>query len=64
LYVSYFYQWILCFLTNILFLLIFFASEALHRVEERANALDAKLKLSEKARDKAEKDAAAVEGLR
>ncbi len=64
LYVPYFCQWILCFLTNILFLLIFFASEALRRAEERADALDAKLKLSEKAREKAEKDTAAIEGLR
>jgi hypothetical protein len=44
--------------------LIFFASEALRRAEECADALDAKLKVSEKARVKAEKDAAAVEGLR
>jgi translation initiation factor 2B subunit (eIF-2B alpha/beta/delta family) len=44
--------------------LIFFASEALRRAEERVDALDAKLKLSEKAREKAEKDAAAIEGLR
>jgi uncharacterized protein YlxW (UPF0749 family) len=64
LYVSYFYQWILCFLTSILFLLIFFALEALRRAEERADALDAKLKLGEKSREKAEKEAAAVEGLR
>ena len=38
-------------------------SEALHRAEERADALEAKLKISEKAREKAEKDAAVVEGL-
>jgi predicted TIM-barrel fold metal-dependent hydrolase len=44
--------------------LIFFASEALRRAEERANVLDAKLKRSEKALEKAEKDAAIVEGLR
>ena len=41
-----------------------FVSEALRRVEERADALDAKLKVSERARVKAEKDAAAIEGLR
>jgi hypothetical protein len=41
-----------------------FISEALHRAEERADALEAKLKISEKAREKAEKDAAVVEGLR
>jgi flagellar motility protein MotE (MotC chaperone) len=38
--------------------------EGLRRAEERADALEAKLKLSEAAREKAEKDAAAVEGLR
>ncbi|KAK1642777.1 hypothetical protein QYE76_060582 [Lolium multiflorum] len=38
--------------------------EALRRAEERVDALAAKLELSEKAREKAEKDAAAVEGLR
>ena len=64
LYVSCFYQWNFCLLTSILFLLIFSTSEALRRAEEHADALDAKLKLSEKAREKAEKDAAAVEGLR
>jgi hypothetical protein len=44
--------------------LIFSTSEALRRAEESADALDAKLKISEKAREKAEKDAAVVEGLR
>ena len=44
--------------------MIIFASKALRRAEERAAALDAKLKVSEKARVKAEKDAAAIEGLR
>jgi hypothetical protein len=39
-------------------------SEALHRAEERVDTLDAKLKLSENAREKAEKETAAVEGLR
>jgi Flp pilus assembly protein TadD len=39
-------------------------SEALRQAKECADALEAKLKLSEKAREKAEKDAAAVEGLR
>jgi antitoxin component of RelBE/YafQ-DinJ toxin-antitoxin module len=39
-------------------------SEALRRAEKRADTLEAKLKISEKAREKAEKDAAAVEGLR
>jgi predicted DNA-binding protein YlxM (UPF0122 family) len=39
-------------------------SDALRRAEEHVNALEAKLKISEKAREKAEKDAAAVEGLR
>jgi hypothetical protein len=39
-------------------------SDALCRAEERADALEAKLKIGEKAREKAEKDAAAVEGLR
>ncbi|KAM0887183.1 hypothetical protein ACQ4PT_029227 [Festuca glaucescens] len=38
--------------------------EALHLVEKRANDLEKKLKASEKARKKAEKDAAGVEGLR
>ncbi|KAK1612256.1 hypothetical protein QYE76_035929 [Lolium multiflorum] len=38
--------------------------EALHRSEERANDLEAKLKASEEARKKAEKDAASVEDLR
>ncbi|KAK1621250.1 hypothetical protein QYE76_026767 [Lolium multiflorum] len=37
--------------------------EALRRAEERADALDAKLKISEKAHEKAEKEAAAIEGL-
>jgi uncharacterized membrane protein len=64
LYVSYFCQWILCLITSILSLLIFFASEALRRAKERADALEAKLKLSEKAREKAEKHVAAVEVLR
>ena len=41
-----------------------FISEALRCAEERADALDAKLKVSEMARIKAEKDAAAIEGLR
>jgi hypothetical protein len=41
-----------------------FVSEALRRAEERADALDAKLKVRERARVKAEKDAAAIEGLR
>lgn len=41
-----------------------FFLEALRRAEERADALEAKLKSSETARKKAEKDAAAVEGLR
>jgi vacuolar-type H+-ATPase subunit I/STV1 len=41
-----------------------FPSEALRRAEERADALEAKLKSSETARLKAEEDAAAVEGLR
>jgi flagellar motility protein MotE (MotC chaperone) len=39
-------------------------SKALHRAEERADALAAKLEISETTRKKAEKDAAAVEGLR
>ncbi|KAK1670423.1 hypothetical protein QYE76_058582 [Lolium multiflorum] len=38
--------------------------EALRRAEERADALEAKLKSSEAARKKAEKEAADVEGLR
>jgi hypothetical protein len=38
-------------------------SEALHRAEERVDALVAKLEISETARKKAEKDAAAVEVL-
>ncbi|KAK1620365.1 hypothetical protein QYE76_025882 [Lolium multiflorum] len=38
--------------------------DALHRAQERADALEAKLKTSEIARRKAEKDAAVVEGLR
>jgi hypothetical protein len=46
------------------FLLIFFLSEARRRAEERVDALDTKLKRSEKAREKAEIDVAAVEGLR
>jgi protoporphyrinogen oxidase len=41
-----------------------FTSEALRRAEERAAALDAKLKLSNKAREKSEKEVAVVEGLR
>jgi hypothetical protein len=41
-----------------------FFSEALRHAEERADALEAKLKTSEIARKKAEKDAAAVESLR
>jgi Flp pilus assembly protein TadD len=45
------------------FILILLVSEALRRAEEHADALDAKLKLSEKSREKAEKDVAAVEGL-
>ena len=40
-----------------------FLSEALRRAEERADALEAKLKSSEIAHKKAEEDAAAVEGL-
>jgi hypothetical protein len=39
-------------------------SDALHRAEERADELETKLKASETARKKAEKDATAVEGLR
>jgi dsDNA-specific endonuclease/ATPase MutS2 len=39
-------------------------SEALRRVEERVDAIAAKLELSETAREKAEEDAAAVESLR
>jgi hypothetical protein len=39
-------------------------SDALRRAEERADALAVKLELSEKAPEKAEADAAAVEGLR
>jgi predicted nuclease with TOPRIM domain len=39
-------------------------SEALRRAEECADALEAKLKSSETAREKPEKDAAAVESLR
>jgi Flp pilus assembly protein TadD len=39
-------------------------SEALRRAEERADALEAKLKINEKDREKVAKDAAAVEGLR
>jgi hypothetical protein len=42
----------------------FFFSEALRRAEERVDALEAKIKSSEMAREKAEKDVAAVEGLR
>ena len=41
-----------------------FPSEALRHAEERADALEAKLKSSEAARKKAEEDAAAVEDLR
>ncbi len=41
-----------------------FLSDALHRAEGRADDLEAKLKASEAARKKAEKDAAAAEGLR
>jgi hypothetical protein len=40
------------------------ASDALRRAEEHADALDAKLKISERAREKAEKEVAVVEGLR
>jgi energy-coupling factor transporter transmembrane protein EcfT len=40
-----------------------FLSDALRRAEERANALETKLKASETARKKAEKDAAVVEDL-
>jgi energy-coupling factor transporter transmembrane protein EcfT len=47
-----------------LLLLIYPFSEALRRAEERADALEAKLKSSEAARKKAEKEAADVEGLR
>lgn len=39
-------------------------SVALQQAEERAEALATKLELSEKAREKAETDAATVEGLR
>jgi hypothetical protein len=39
-------------------------SDALRRAEERADALAAKLELSEKAHEKAEADAAIVESLR
>jgi hypothetical protein len=42
----------------------FFFPEALRRAEEHADALAAKLELSEKAREKAEKDAATIEGFR
>ena len=45
-------------------LLIFSFSETLRRAEERADALEAKHKSSEAARKKAEKEAAAFEGLR
>ena len=38
--------------------------EALRRAEERADDLEEKLKASEEAREKAEKDAAGVEDLR
>jgi flagellar motility protein MotE (MotC chaperone) len=38
--------------------------EVLRRAEEHADALASKLELSEKAREKAEEDAAAVESLR
>jgi hypothetical protein len=44
--------------------LAYLTSEALRLADEHADALDAKLKRSEKAREKAEKDAGAVEGLR
>jgi hypothetical protein len=53
-----------CLLTKGLCLPIPSFSEALRRAEERADALAAKLERSENAREKAEKDAAAVEGLR
>ena len=53
-----------CLLTKGFCFPIFSSSEALWRAEERADALAAKLERSEKAREKAEKDAAAVEGLR
>jgi hypothetical protein len=43
--------------------LTFFLSDALRCAEERANTLEAKLKTSETARKKAEKDVADVEGL-
>jgi uncharacterized membrane protein len=39
-------------------------SEALRRAEERVDVMEAKLKSSEMARKKAEKEAAVVEGLR
>jgi hypothetical protein len=41
-----------------------FESASLQRAEERAEALEAKLKLSEEAREKAQADAASVEELR
>jgi vacuolar-type H+-ATPase subunit E/Vma4 len=42
----------------------FFIPEALRRAEECADDLEEKLKASEEAREKAEKDAAGVEDLR
>jgi hypothetical protein len=42
----------------------FLLPEALQRAEERADVLAANLERSEEAREKAEKDAAVVEGLR
>jgi septal ring factor EnvC (AmiA/AmiB activator) len=44
--------------------LTFFLSDALRRAEERADDLEAKLKASETARKKVEKDVAAIEDLR
>jgi hypothetical protein len=44
--------------------LTYLSLEALRLAEECADALDAKLKRSKKAREKAEKDVAVVEGLR
>ena len=47
-----------------MYLHLFFLPEALRRAEERANDLEEKLRASEEAREKAEKDAAGVEDLR
>jgi hypothetical protein len=55
---------ILRLLMRILYPLLFSFSKALRRAEERADALEGKLKASETTRKKAKKDAAAAESLR